>query len=237
MSSLCLIGILALLVVSIYSVRSLWLLRATGVLFAVSDAFPRQYQLGSTTAPSFSLVVMGDSTALGQGVSRVEESLGYQVAGYLGKNHRVSVQNLAVSGARLQGVVEGQLPKLQSLQPDLILLSIGANDATHFTSYEQYQGELEQLGQRLPAVPLLFLTAPDMDVAPALPPGFAYLVSQRADHLNGLMKATLGNRSNIVDTYALGKLKGSAFYAADLFHPGPTGYGVWAQLATQRLAR
>ena len=61
----------------------------------------------------------------------------------------VRVVNLSVSGARLREALQLQLPKLRKLHPDVLTVSIGANDIAGFDA-ERFERELRELYSALP---------------------------------------------------------------------------------------
>ena len=77
-------------------------------------------------------VVLGDSTAAGRGANYAN-GIAVRTARHLARSRPVLLVNLAVSGARVADVARDQLPAAVRLKPDLVLLAVGANDATHFT--------------------------------------------------------------------------------------------------------
>jgi hypothetical protein len=90
-------------------VRSRILLTHTAELIAVSDRFPREYDIGEKSSGKPLLYIcLGDSTAAGVGVSRVEETYPYLVAQALAaaRGRRVHVVNAAKSGAQSEQVAE-----------------------------------------------------------------------------------------------------------------------------------
>ena len=84
------------------------------------------------------VVWLGDSTAAGMGASGLGASLPRQVADRMGRAVRLTV--LARSGARIADVLRIQAPALARLAPDVVFVSVGANDATHLTSRDRGSG-------------------------------------------------------------------------------------------------
>jgi len=153
----------------------------------------------------------------------------------------VRVINLAVSGAVLNDVLQNQLPKMAKLKPDLISVSIGANDATHFSSVGKYQTQMQSLVEKLSAkkAQVLFATTPDMFQAPALTLPLALAVNQRAKMQNAILdEATTNSKIKVIDLFNRGKLiyaQNPNLYAPDFFHPSSDGYQIWARLFTAEL--
>jgi len=95
-------------------------------------------------------VVLGDST--GSGVGAVTQDSGYprRCATALARRtgRRVELRDFAVSGARVADVLNDQLKRMAGLRPDLVLLVIGGNDATHLTSPIAVRADLRRVRLR-----------------------------------------------------------------------------------------
>jgi len=229
------------------SARTTVLLGNAKELIADAEKFPREYSLGAPGERELIYVVMGDSTAVGVGAARVEASCAFQIAtAAAAQGRRVRVINIAASGARLGAILKNQLPKIAELKPHLISLSIGANDATHFSSPAQYQKQMGILVSQLSRQTAVVLLAgtPDMVQAPALPLPLALAVNRRAIRQNKILQSALDNsklhnsKLRYVDLFYRGKLiyaQNPDLYAADFFHPSADGYAIWADLFEQAM--
>ena len=219
-------------------VRSRHLLAQGRIIAQQSRHFERDYFVGDAARPTLTYLVMGDSTAAGWGAESQSQTYPYQVAEQIAaRGYRVHVVVVAHGGARLRDVLADQLPTLQALRPQVVTLSVGANDATHFTPKDEWKRELEILLSALgksQARRILIADTPDLYQAPALPLPLAVAVNTRARQQNQLLQAALrGSSARRVPLYARGKLiyrRDPNLYAADLFHPSSLGYRVWAQL-------
>lgn len=244
--TLKLVLILALLVIAtLYVLRIIRLYGNSSRLITTSSTFNRDYYLGESNNRPVSFVALGDSVIEGAGVTKIEDTLVYRVADSLVENgYYVHVQNFGQSGAKLQDLMNEQLPKLSSLKPDYIMITVGANDATHFTGLQQYKEDMnkliDELQQKDPATVLL-ANSIDVSTAPALPPIYSNLAGQRAKKQNIILDEILkakNSKVKVIDLYEAGKLKLSdnpAFYANDLFHPAVAGYVKWGDLFIQKL--
>jgi lysophospholipase L1-like esterase len=230
----------------VFTVARSWLLLSKGKEIAAQSAnFSRTYFVGNATQLSLTYLVIGDSTAAGWGAGDLTSTFPYRVAQDIAaRGYYVRVVNKAVGGARLQDVLQNQLTSLEELRPQLITVSIGANDATHFTSPNEYSNQVRTLLQALRdsgVEQILVANTPDMYQAPALTWPLAWAVNNRARQQNQILeRATQGSTLRIVDLYTQGKLvyaRNKSLYAADLFHPSAQGYGIWAKLFTKQLQR
>ena len=86
-------------------------------------------------------VVMGDSTAAGRGAD-ADRSIAIETARHLAKSHDVTLVNLGASGARINDLITKQLTETTALNPDVVLLSAGANDVIRFTPDEKIKTDL-----------------------------------------------------------------------------------------------
>ncbi len=234
-------GIILLLAI-FYSVRSKKLLAQSVKLYTISKSFSRDYYVGSPSNPALTYVVLGDSTAQGTGVARVEDTYPYNFAEALaGQGKYIHVLNFAVFGAKAKDLYQQQLSKLSTISPDYITVTIGANDATHFTHLADYDKTVTSILEQLATfktTTILFATTSDMAKTPALPPLFSQVIGYRARKQNALLRQAIAGQERkitLVDLYTDGKLDTRVnpnFYAPDLFHPAQAGYDRWAQLFT-----
>ena len=203
-----------------------------------SRRFQTDYYVGEIGEAPLLYVALGDSTAVGTGVSELEESYPYAVAQQLAQRGRyVHVVNFAKSGARIADVEQRQLPKMETLRPDIITVSIGANDATHGAdpgvyraSYERVLGVLEACR----ADRCLIALSPDLSVSPAIQPFYAGVVGRRASKQNEMLREITADRPFVlIDLYGEGKLDSNydpGCCASDMFHPSARGYALWSTL-------
>jgi lysophospholipase L1-like esterase len=217
-------------------IRLVHILSATSKLNATAIDFAQDYYVGNPSNPAFLYVVLGDSTAAGVGAPSVNQTYPYLIADHIANQGKyVHVLSYAVSGARLENVEKEQLPKLHVENPDLVTLTIGANDATHRTELEDYTKSLTAvvsgLQQKKPHT-VIWANTPDMSLTPALPPFFANRAQQRAIQQNKILSPVLIQaKFSEVNLYEKVRLSRTDLtqYASDEFHPSVGGYAHWAQ--------
>jgi len=170
-------------------------------------------------------VAVGDSAAQGIGASKPHRGYVGTVASHLRKTTGKSVRviNLSVSGARLRETLDTQVPRLASLAPDVITVSIGANDIASFDAV-RFDRELRKLADALP---------PHAIVAD-LPCFFFGEAEKRVRIANGIVHQVVGEHGfTLAPLYKATRRQGVARVAlnqasADFFHPNDRGYRVWA---------
>ena len=161
----------------------------------------------------------------------MEETLPYRFA--LGQRGRVSVLNLAASGARALDVVRGQLERITK-GADVVLVSLSANDATHGTPPPDLERDLRTILDRLRelgVVRAVVSTTPNFRTTPALPFFLNRLSERRAATLTGSIRRVAAAYPfvRLADVNAEGTLD-EAQYAADGFHPNAAGYRLWGSI-------
>jgi acyl-CoA thioesterase-1 len=189
------------------------------------------------------LVWLGDSTAAGVGASGAGGALPSQVADGLGApgvstadgSADLSVTVLAVSGDRVADVLADQVPKVAGLRPDLVLISVGANDTIHLTGRGAFRHSYEKVVRALPSqVPVVLLGVPDMGSIPRFAQPLRAVVGWRGRNLDADVRRVAA-RTGAVYVDIAGptgppfRRHPSRYFAADDFHPSDDGYGLWAE--------
>ncbi len=195
---------------------------------------PVEGEYGAEHLPTLRLVMAGDSTAAGVGADRRNDTVGARLAHALSDRNRVQVRCVGVSGSRCADLAP-QISRALLLRPDVVVVLIGANDATHATPPPLAARHLGQALTRLRAagVPTVVGTCPDMSVRGFLPP-LRQLIAWQGRQI-GRAEATVAARHGFA-AVDLAAEAGPRFHrdptllAEDAFHPGGRGYGVWAEV-------
>ena len=202
-----------------------------------------QLARGGTRLPDLELVLdrpgegrrvvwLGDSTAAGIGASNSAGALPSQVADGLAGP---SVSVLAVSGSRVADVLGDQVPKVAGLEPDLILISVGANDTIHLTGRGAFRHTYEKVVRALPSgVPVVLLGVPDMGAIPRFAQPLRAVSGWRGRNLDAEVRQVAARTGAIYADIAgpTGppfRRDPNRYFAADDFHPSNAGYGLWAE--------
>ena len=182
--------------------------------------------------PAIKIALLGDSSAAGYGVDRVEETPGALLGSAVSEaaDRRVYLREFAVVGAQSSDLA-AQIDKALPIEPDIAVVLIGANDVTHTvlpSSSVRYLGEgVRRL--RVAGVEVVVGTCPDLGtVKPIAPPlkQVARSWSRRLAAAQTIAVVEAGGRS-----VSLGSILGPEFAAApallfgpDQFHPSADGY-------------
>lgn len=199
-------------------------------------------QFGTSGSP-LTYVVMGDSTAAGQG-GDYERGIAVATATTLARDRRVSMTNLAVSGARTNDVLRDQLAAAERLHPAVVLISLGANDVIHLTLLRSVRRDLLQIVRGLksgnPSVAIVVTGSPDMGAPPRIPWLFRPIASCRTREINRVFTAVAADEGLTFAPIALetGPLfrRDHSLFFTDRFHPNDRGYATWIPILNRALA-
>ena len=182
--------------------------------------------------PAIKVALLGDSSAAGYGVDRVEETPGALLASGLAEraNRRVHLREFAMIGAKSSDLA-GQIDRAMLLTPDVVVILIGANDVTHTVLPSASVRHLSEGVRRLREADIMVVvgTCPDLGtIKPIAPPlkQVARAWSRRLAAAQTIAVLQEGGR-----TVSLGSILGPEFAAApallfgpDQFHPSADGY-------------
>lgn len=234
--------VLPLLAAALLGAEAAWaLLVGEEVPYTPPSTEPQR--AGDPGDPALRLVVLGDSTAAGQGAP-YERGIAVGAARTLAARGRaVTWSNLAVSGAQWSDVRADQLQRAAELDADVVLISAGANDVTGATSGGALRDDITAVVRGLrasdPDVTILMTGVPDMGSTPRFPQPLRWLVGERAESLNGVVRAT--GAALDVAVIPIPERTGPVFrrdhslFSVDRFHPDARGYAVWREVIDEAL--
>ena len=182
--------------------------------------------------PALKVALLGDSSAAGYGVDRVEDTPGSVLAAGLSEqaDRRVYLRSFAKVGALSSDLI-GQVQQCLPIEPDVAVILIGVNDVTHTVMPQTSVRYLSEAVRRLreAGVAVLVGTCPDLGtIRPIAPPlrQVARIWSRRLAAAQAITVVEAGGR-----TVSLGSILGPEFDAApallfgpDRFHPSAEGY-------------
>jgi lysophospholipase L1-like esterase len=188
--------------------------------------------------PAVKIALLGDSSAAGYGVERVEETPGALLASGVAEraDRRVFLRNFAVVGAMSSDLGE-QIDRALPVQPDVAVILVGGNDVKNLVLPSASVRHLSEGVRTLreAGVEVLVGTCPDLGtVKPIAPPlkQVARAWSRRIAAAQTIAVVEEGGR-----TVSLASILGPEFAAApallfgpDQFHPSARGYRSLAQV-------
>ncbi len=183
------------------------------------------------------LLVAGDSGAAGVGASTQDQALCGQLVLRLSRHHTVEWCVMAVNGLDSPGLLK-LLQQAPRARFDVVVLSMGANDATGLCAparWARWQNRLaEEIEQRFAPALLVHSAVPPMHACRALPQPLRWFMGRWARRMNhslaGLLTGQDGRSMHWHPdtTTTLG-------LAADGIHPSPDGYAAWADGLSLRI--
>lgn len=204
--------------------------------YASSDLAPTvSGTFGRGNSPSLRLLMLGDSTAAGLGVEHTEETVGGRLSELIASTGReVVLDSVAVTGSRAADLGPQVSRALVRGAPDIAVILVGANDATHFTPLDELERHLAEAVRRLRAAgsEVVVGTCPDLGAARNFAQPLRELVgwsgrrvaasSEQAAADGGGVPVDLAARTGPVFRADPGTL------SEDEYHPSADGYQLWA---------
>lgn len=212
------------------------LLLAEGLYARIATArLPPATEVQGATGhgPRVRLAGLGDSIIAGIGVGTHREGLVGQAAAACAVRAALRVEWNAVgrSGATSHDLLGQLLPAVLEFEPQLVVLSVGVNDAVAGTPPARFKDNLRAVVDALSAArrarpAVVFGGIPPLDSFPALPWPLSRLLGDRARALQDAAVELTGYRGLRVVVFP--KRLERAGFSRDGFHPGPEGCRVWA---------
>ncbi|MEU1514408.1 SGNH/GDSL hydrolase family protein [Streptomyces sp. NPDC005811] len=194
---------------------------------------------GTPAAPPLRLVLLGDSTAAGQGVHRSGQTPGALLASGLAAvaERPVELRNVALPGAQSDDL-DRQVALILGTSdqvPDICVIMIGANDVTHRMPPTRSVRHLSAAVRRLrtAGTEVVVGTCPDLGTIEPVPQPLRWLARRASRQLAAAQ--TIGVIEQGGRTVSLGDLLGPEFeenprelFGPDHYHPSAEGYATAA---------
>jgi lysophospholipase L1-like esterase len=199
--------------------------------------------LGASDKAPLRLVLLGDSSALGVGVDTVEETVGGQLAQMLADaGAKVALSTVAVAGARCADLATQVARAQLGQRPDLAVILIGINDATHLVRPGEAAAALATAVRRLhdAGTAVVVGTCPDLGAVRAIAQPLRQIAGWYGRRV-ARAQAQAARSAGAVVVDLAGQV-GPVFRADagmlchDGFHPSADGYRVMAYALYPELA-
>ena len=214
------------LTVAVTTARAVWRIAQSAELARESEPFS-----ASPKRPIATLLMVGDSTAVGTGASSPQHSL----AALIANDHpRWKIVNHAKDGAKFADIV-GQLDALGSKQFDAILVLGGGNDVIRLTGHEALKRAVMRtsLLARAHADLVVIMPCGNVGNAPFFFAPLSWLMAKRSRDLHTLIREAVADigvqyvnlyKDMNDDPFAQ---RSDELNAKDGLHPSDAGYRVW----------
>lgn len=195
-------------------------------------------EIGDKNKPKFKLLVVGDSVGAGVSASSFKNSLAGRVANFLVKDHFVSFQDNADTGARMQDV----LVQKPAQKQDLILIVASSNDLFRFTNVDQFSKDVQKVVETYSLLTdKVIIEGPGRVFnSNAIPLFLKPIYKIRAKLYSDAIDRAIAGKKNIVHvnphdaTQETLNSYGNTF-APDKFHPNDEGHKFWFDLIAGKL--
>lgn len=179
---------------------------------------------------SKSILVLGDSTGVGVGADRPQDSVAGLLAEHFGSLY---VENYAVSGAVVADL-PSQIKQAKLQEYGLIVVQIGANDMVRFHNAHKTAITLGASLAVLPTAKKVFvMSVGNMGTATLFPwfirPVYTWVNGKFHAEFAGVAAAHHATYVNLykVPAVDLFSLRPDVYLSEDGFHPSSKGYGLW----------
>jgi lysophospholipase L1-like esterase len=187
--------------------------------------------------PELRLLIAGDSSAAGVGVTDQTQALSGQLATTLAPHFDLHWQLEATTGHKTRDTIT-RLQALPKQHFDVVALALGVNDVTSGTSRRSFAKQQEQLMQLLETrfAPQLVLVSgvPQMQYFPALPQPLAWVLGRQSARLDSVLQTQAQQRNSVLHL-PFDLPQDPALAARDGYHPSAQAYHLWASVLAERV--
>ncbi|MDI1340614.1 GDSL-type esterase/lipase family protein [Polaromonas sp.] len=218
------LGVLAALAVLATTGCAAWRIGQSVVLARQSEPFE-----ASPAPATASLLVVGDSTAVGTGASSPATS----IAGLIARDHpQLTIVNRARDGARFADIA-AQLEGQQRF--DAILVLGGGNDVIRFTGDAQLEQNIARAAElaRVRARLVVFMPSGNVGSAPFFFAPWSWLMTRRSETLHRFVRQAATDNGAVYVNLFKDKAddpfaqRPDELNARDGLHPSDAGYRLW----------
>ena len=201
------------------------------------EHFDPSGEFGDPASPTLRVAVLGDSSVTAPGVTGPHEIWVSLVCARLAETRHIVLRSFAVGGSRAHDVIAGQLEGAIAFAPDVVFVSVGANDVIKGVSLRRFEANLDQLiGSLTDTGARVILTGVGViGTIPRLYPPLSSLMSRRAHRFDRVhWRVAQAHGADVIDQRADDARiwnTDRTLWAADYFHVSAAGHARWADTA------
>ncbi|MEX0795971.1 MAG: GDSL-type esterase/lipase family protein [Acidimicrobiia bacterium] len=226
-----------------FAVISVELLYAILRRTPMQEEFDPSATFGHADSLPIRVAVLGDSTVTAPGVGGPDEIWISRICRRLADTHRVELKSFAIGGSMAHNLVAEQLEPGLEFEPDLVILSVGANDALKGITARVFEENLNRLVADFIAAGATVIQSGvgDLGTIPRLLPPLRHLLSRRALQFNAVHERVAERHGSWVVPQRESPMElwrdDRGMWSADLFHVSARGHEVWGDLGWKTVAR
>lgn len=205
------------------------------------ESFDPSAEFGDPDAPTVKVAVLGDSSVTAPGVTGPEEIWVSLVCSRLADSRHIVLKSFAVGGSMAHDLIADQMDDAISFQPDLIFVSVGANDALKGVPLRRFEKNLDHLIGRLADTGATIVQSGVgvMGTIPRLYPPLSTMMSGRATRFDRAHRRVAAKHGTWVvdhrsDDASLWH-RDRSLWASDHFHVSAAGHARWAETTWRTL--
>jgi lysophospholipase L1-like esterase len=210
--------------------------------YAVLRPVPKQTEFdpsgrfGEPHLPPMRVAVLGDSSVTAPGVAGADEIWVSRVCANLGSTRHVTMKSFAVSGSRASDLLETQLEPALAFDPDLFLVSVGANDAIHGVPLRLFEQRLDDLVCTLTETGAIVVLSGvgDLGTIPRLLPPLRNMMTRRSGRFHRVHQIVAERYgAHVVEHRSVDPRSwyvDRGLWSPDLFHVSAAGHERWANV-------
>jgi len=198
-------------------------------------------EFGDRKHATLKVAVLGDSSITAPGVADPDQIWVRILVRRMSIERHVVLNSVAVGGATAASVIAGQLDTAVAWKPDLVLVSVGANDAIHGVPVGRFKRDLETIASRLrdSGAEVVLSGVGDLGTIPRLQPPLRGLATRRSlayDRTHQRVAERVGAlwlnpRQDDRELW----IRDRSLWSEDLFHVSAHGHTRWAEFSWNTL--
>lgn len=206
------------------------------------DSFDPSGEFGDPALPDLRVAVLGDSSVNAPGVAGPSDIWVSRVCRRVSEHYHVVLRSFAVGGSMTHDLITEQLPAALEFEPDLVFVSVGANDAIKAVPLKVFERNLDHLIGALSDAGAVVVQSGvgDLGSIPRLHPPLQNLMSLRALRFDRAhWRVAEKHGATVVDQRSDDRevwYESRELWADDLFHVSAHGHARWAETAWRSIS-
>ncbi len=184
--------------------------------------------VGEGLGPALNLVVLGDSSSIGFGLAEPRMAFPFLLASRLAiaTGRRVTVDALGENGAQTHDVTRTQVARLRQLEPDVVAIVIGVNDAVGRRRPAQVRRDtavmIDAVTAAVPEAHIVLAPCPDLRNSPAIPRPLNLVLGLACQAVARAQLSTCQDLGIAARAWPVRAVRED--FSPDGFHPGVVGH-------------